>query len=99
MVPQINNVPHANNSFFNRLLIMLFGKAMRNIEQFEEMAAVNSELRFITLELMKIAASGNKPFDAVLKDFTANAFKLKKTLSKEIPREEKEGKKSRKQIS
>ena len=55
---------------------------MSNVEQFEEMAAVNSELRFITLELMKIAASKNKPFDDVLKEFKGNVFKLKKSVSK-----------------
>jgi len=56
---------------------------LNNVEQFEELAAVNSELRFITLELMKIAASKNQPFEDVLKEFTQNVFKLKTNLSKE----------------
>lgn len=51
-------------------------------EQLEELAAINSEIRFITLELMKIAAGKNKPFDTVLKEFTANAFKAKRAISR-----------------
>ena len=50
------------------------------VEEFEELAAVNSELRFITLELMKIAAQQNKSFEQVQQEFMANAFKLKRTL-------------------
>lgn len=49
-------------------------------EEYAEIAAINSELRYITLELMKIAASQNKPFESVLKEFTANSFKLKRTV-------------------
>lgn len=50
------------------------------MEEMDELAAVNSELRFITLELMKIAAQKNKSFDAVMREFVGNAFKLKRTL-------------------
>ncbi len=49
-------------------------------EELEELAAINSELRYITLELMKIAVSKDKPFDWVLKEFTSNAFKTRKAL-------------------
>ncbi len=52
------------------------------IEEMDELAAVNSELRFITLELMKISAQQNKSFDAVLREFVGNAFKLKRTLNR-----------------
>lgn len=50
------------------------------LEEFEEIAAVNSELRFITLELMKIAAQQNKDFDQVLREFMHNAFHLRRAL-------------------
>ncbi len=52
------------------------------MEEMDELAAVNSELRFITLELMKIAAQKNAPFDSVLSEFVGNAFKLKRTLNR-----------------
>jgi len=47
----------------------------------EEAAAVNSEIRFITMELMKIAAKSGRPFDKVLEEFRVNAFKVKSFLS------------------
>ncbi len=49
-------------------------------EEYEDLAAVNGELRLITLELMKIAASEHKSFDNVLKQFRDNAFKTKRML-------------------
>jgi hypothetical protein len=52
------------------------------MEEMDELAAVNSELRFITLELMKISASQDKSFDKVLREFVGNAFKLKRTLNR-----------------
>lgn len=51
-------------------------------EEYEDLAAINSELRLITLELMKIAAQEKKPFENVLKEFTDNAFRTKRTLMK-----------------
>ncbi len=51
-------------------------------ESYEDMAAANSELRMITLELMKLAASQDKSFEQVVKEFTANAFTLKRALSR-----------------
>lgn len=53
-------------------------------ERFEDVAAVNSEIRMITLELMKLAASQGKPFDQVAREFRENAFTLKRSLA-QIP--------------
>lgn len=47
---------------------------------FEDEAAINSEIRFIVLELMKISAATGKPFEQVLKEFCENALQLKKAL-------------------
>ena len=55
---------------------------MANVnEDFDQLAAANSELRFITLELMKIGAKQGKSFNVVLKEFLTNAHKLKRTVS------------------
>ena len=47
-----------------------------------EIAAINSEIRYITLELMKISAEQRRPFDSVLAEFTGNTFKLKRSLAR-----------------
>lgn len=49
-------------------------------ENFEEMAIVNSELRFLTVELMKIALERGKSFDEVLAEYFSNAYKLKRKI-------------------
>ena len=49
-------------------------------EKFEEVSAMNAELRFLTVELMKIANEKNLSFDQVLSDYFANAYKLKKRI-------------------
>ncbi len=49
---------------------------------FEELASANSEIRFLTIELMKIAANRGVPFDSVLSEFVSNAYVLKKALKK-----------------
>ncbi|MFQ5406679.1 MAG: hypothetical protein ACE5DI_06000 [Candidatus Micrarchaeia archaeon] len=46
----------------------------------EELASVNSELRFLTIELMKIASQRGVSFDEILSEFTQNAFKLDSAL-------------------
>ncbi len=46
------------------------------MEDFEEASMVNSEVRFLTVELMKIAVQTNRSFDAVLSEYFDNAFKL-----------------------
>ncbi len=50
------------------------------MEDFEEASMVNSEVRFLTVELMKIAVQTNRSFDAVLSEYFDNAFKLKRRL-------------------
>lgn len=50
-------------------------------EDLEELAAVNSEIRFITIELMKLAAERGQSFNAVLREFKQNAFTTKRALS------------------
>ncbi|MBI5225433.1 hypothetical protein HY989_06200 [Candidatus Micrarchaeota archaeon] len=49
-------------------------------ENFEEVSQMNAELRFLTVELMKIANEKNLSFDQVLTDYFANAYKLKKRI-------------------
>ncbi|MFH1107150.1 MAG: hypothetical protein V1787_04610 [Candidatus Micrarchaeota archaeon] len=50
------------------------------MEDFEEASSVNSELRFLTIELMKIAVQQNRTFDDVLAEYFDNAYKLKRRL-------------------
>lgn len=50
------------------------------MENLEDLSAVNSELRFLTMELMKIAVEQNKTFDQVLSEYFVNAYKLKRRL-------------------
>jgi hypothetical protein len=50
------------------------------MEDYDEESAANSELRFLTIELMKIAVSTNRSFDAVLCEYFENAYKLKSRL-------------------
>ncbi len=49
-------------------------------EEMEELASVNSEVRYLTVELMKIAADEKKSFSQVNKEFLQNAVELKKSL-------------------
>ncbi len=49
-------------------------------ENYEEMAIVNSELRFLTVELMKIAQKNGQSFDEVLQEYFTNAYKLKRKI-------------------
>jgi len=46
----------------------------------EDLASVNSELRFITLELMKLAAQRNSSFDDVLGEFMQNTCTLRASM-------------------
>ncbi|MFA6048970.1 MAG: hypothetical protein WC792_03425 [Candidatus Micrarchaeia archaeon] len=48
----------------------------------EELASVNSEIRFLTIELMKIASNRNVPFEEVFDEFMQNAFLLKRGLKR-----------------
>ena len=46
----------------------------------DEPYAANSELRYITLELMKIAEKKGATFDEMARDYVNNTFKLKKLI-------------------
>ena len=48
--------------------------------EFEDLASINSEIRFITLELMKLAAQRGVSFDEVLDEFLQNATVLRTGL-------------------
>ncbi|MBM3229138.1 hypothetical protein FJZ26_01795 [Candidatus Parvarchaeota archaeon] len=51
----------------------------------EEKAAINSELRFITLELMKIAARKRLPFKQIAGEFISNVYLLEKQIRQKTP--------------
>ncbi|NYZ76420.1 hypothetical protein H0N98_04175 [Candidatus Micrarchaeota archaeon] len=42
----------------------------------EEIASINSEMRFITLELMKLAQEKKKSFREVAREFISNVYTL-----------------------
>ena len=46
----------------------------------DEPYAANAELRYITLELMKIAEKKGTTFDEIAKEYLRNTFKLKKFI-------------------
>jgi len=46
----------------------------------EDIESVNSELRYITIELMKIAAQRKQPFEEVAREFLRNANLLQKMI-------------------
>jgi hypothetical protein len=46
----------------------------------EDMESVNSELRYITIELMKIAAQRKQPFAEVAKEFLQNTNLLQRMI-------------------
>lgn len=48
----------------------------------EESASANSELRYITLELMKIANKKKKRFKEVARDFIRNVYSLRRLVKK-----------------
>ncbi len=51
----------------------------------DEEYSANSELRYLTLELMKIAISEHKTFKEVVHEFIDNVFYLKNVISKKQP--------------
>ena len=55
------------------------------MENLEEVAVINSELRFLTIELMKIASEENRGFEEVLDEYFENAYKLKRRLLLAFP--------------
>ncbi len=52
-------------------------------EGLDELSAVNGELRFLTLELMKLSYKRKKSFKEVVGEFVENADFLKKRLAEE----------------
>jgi len=50
----------------------------------EEAAGINSEMRYITLELMKLAAKRNKRFDEVAEEFIANVYEMRRLIKKRV---------------
>ena len=46
----------------------------------DELAQVNAEMRFITLELMKIAVKRRVPFREVANEFVQNVYTLKRAI-------------------
>ena len=49
----------------------------------EDISNINSELRYITVELMKIASQRNASFESVAKEFLSNAYILHEMIEKE----------------
>ena len=47
----------------------------------EELGSINVEIRYITLELMKIAEKRGKPFDLIAEEFVGNVKTLHKTIN------------------
>jgi hypothetical protein len=48
----------------------------------EEDYEINSEIRYLTIELMKLAYQNKKSFKQVSKEFVKNAFYLKELIKK-----------------
>lgn len=46
----------------------------------DEVAQINSEMRYMTLELMKIASKKRKPFSHVASEFVQNVYRLKHAI-------------------
>ncbi|MEM4554903.1 MAG: hypothetical protein QXT25_03580 [Candidatus Anstonellaceae archaeon] len=56
------------------------------MEEEDKHMAANAEMRYITLELMKIAQKSGKSFDEVAAEFIRNAEKLRMMIySQEVP--------------
>ena len=51
-------------------------------------STVNSEVRFLTLELMKLASKKNSSFERVLEEYIENTCTLKQVLSSPYDQEE-----------
>ncbi len=59
------------------------GYFMEDFDDFEfQRESANSELRYLTLELMKIAVRRRKSFDVVAKEFIRNTYYLKNLIMK-----------------
>ncbi len=49
---------------------------------YEEIGSVNSEIRYMTIELMKIAAERKVPFEKVAQEFLSNTISLHEMIQK-----------------
>ena len=52
----------------------------------DELAQINSEMRYLALELMKIAAKKKVQFKEVLNEFIQNVYMLKHAIAKQAYR-------------
>ena len=52
----------------------------------EDLTNINTEIRYITVELMKIAAKKKVGFESVAKEFLNNAYLLHEMIDKERKR-------------
>ncbi len=50
----------------------------------DDKAAANTEIRYITIELMKIASRRKKPFGQLAYEFVSNTYTLEKMIKKRI---------------
>ncbi|MEM3030331.1 MAG: hypothetical protein QXH27_01220 [Candidatus Micrarchaeia archaeon] len=50
----------------------------------EDAAGINSEMRYITLELMKLAAKRNKPFEQVAAEFITNVYAVRRLIKRRV---------------
>jgi len=46
----------------------------------DEAAGVNSEMRYIALELMKISERKKKPFNKVAREYISNVYRLRRLI-------------------
>jgi len=63
-------------------------------EDDERSVAANSEIRFIALELMKLAAKSGRSFDEVAAEYMRNAEKLSEMITGEESRPAKKARKA-----
>ena len=52
------------------------------MDEYDELFNINAEIRYLTLEIMKIALRKKKPFKLVAKEFVRNANTLQKLIKK-----------------
>ncbi|MEM4390009.1 MAG: hypothetical protein QXG98_05095 [Candidatus Micrarchaeia archaeon] len=50
----------------------------------EDAAGINSEIRYITLELMKLAARKKKPFRQVAAEFIKNVYAMRRLIKQRV---------------
>ena len=64
------------------------------MEEEDSQNAANSEIRFITLELMRLAQKSGKSFEQIAKEYVQNTCKLQDMISgefEEAPKRSKHG--------